>query len=373
MPDKEIINGTPRKLRVFLCHSKGDKPLIRPLYTRLRADEIDAWLDEEELVPGQDWELEILRAVRAADIVVVCLSERSVTKTGFIQKEIKLALDVADMQPEGTIFIVPVRLEECDVPERLQRWQWVNLFEEQGYARLVRAMSVRFRQLVGSSGMISRLEQSNQEANAGNIETPSIRVQPDFYSDATKNPLLSETEIHNNLLQRWNDGDKEARDELFTREYSQLKLIADMKIRSDWEIEGLQVEEILSELYIKLLSLGLPKWQNREHFLVVASRLMRTILVDWARRKYSSKRGPTLSEVEREAKEIVSFNREDLIGLAEALRLLEKVDPIAAQIVELRFYGGLTIREIADSLEISHATVEREWMVAKSWLAGQLK
>jgi TIR domain len=100
------------------------------------------------LVPGQDCELEILRAVRAADIVVVCLCERSVTKTGFIPKEIKLALDVADMQPEGTIFIVPVRLEECDVPERFQRWQWVNLFEEQGYARLVRAMSVRFRQLV---------------------------------------------------------------------------------------------------------------------------------------------------------------------------------------------------------------------------------
>ena len=144
---KEIINDTSRKLRVFLCHSKADKSTVRDLYHRLRNDEIEAWLDEEDLVAGQDWELEISRAVRAADVVVVCLSKDSVTKAGFIQKEIKLALDVADTQPEGIIFLIPLKLEECEIPERLRRWQWVNLFEEQGYARLVEALSVRFAQI----------------------------------------------------------------------------------------------------------------------------------------------------------------------------------------------------------------------------------
>jgi len=373
MSDKGITDSTSRRLRVFLCYATGDKSLVRDLYARLRTDKIHPWLDEEELVPGQDWELEILRAVRAADIVVVCLSKGSVTKAGFVQKEIKLALDVADMQPEGTIFLVPVRLEECDVPERLQRWQWVNLFEEQGYARLLRAMSVRFGQIIGSSGLISRLEESNRTTHEGKIENLPDRVQPERYSETADLPLRTESEIHNNLLHRWNDGEGEARDELFIREYAQLKLIANMKIQTEWEIDGLQAEELLSELYIKLLNLGPTKWQNREHFLVEASRLMATVLVEWARRKYSRKRGPTRWEVEREAKEIVSFNKEELRNLQDALRLLEKIDSRKAQIVELRFFGGLTIEEVANSLDISATTVEREWKFARDWLARQLK
>ena len=134
---------SPRTLRVFLCHASDDKPAVRALYQRLRAEGIDPWLDEEKLLPGQDWRREIQKAVRSSDIVIVCLSRRSITKTGYVQKEIKDALDVADEQPNGTIFLVPLKLEECNIPERLRRWQWVNFFEERGYERLMRALQAR--------------------------------------------------------------------------------------------------------------------------------------------------------------------------------------------------------------------------------------
>lgn len=134
-----------RPLRVFLCHSKDDKIEIRNLYQQLYSNGIEPWLDEEDLLPGQDWEREIRKAVRTLDTVIVCLSRKAINKRGFIQKEIKYALDVADEQPEDTIFIIPLKLEECEVPDRLRRWQWVNLFEEHGYERLIRALQKRHR------------------------------------------------------------------------------------------------------------------------------------------------------------------------------------------------------------------------------------
>jgi len=100
-------------------------------------------------LPGQDLDLEITAAVRSSGAVLVCLSRASVTKEGFVQKEIKYALDVADEKPEGTIFIIPVRLEECDVPERLKRWHWVNLFEERGYESLLKSLRSRQQSLAG--------------------------------------------------------------------------------------------------------------------------------------------------------------------------------------------------------------------------------
>jgi hypothetical protein len=119
MPD-----ARPEPQRVFLCHSSGDKAQVRDLYRRLRNDGFHPWLDEEDLLPGQDWSHEISKAVRASIIVLVCLSKTSITKAGYVQREIRYALDVADEQPDGTIFLIPVRLEECDVPERLRRWHW---------------------------------------------------------------------------------------------------------------------------------------------------------------------------------------------------------------------------------------------------------
>ena len=136
-----------QRLRVFLCHSSGDKPQVRDVYKRLTAEGIEAWLDEESLLPGQDWELEISRAIRSTHVVIVCLSKNSTTKRGYVQKEIKFALDEADKQPEGTIFIIPVKVEECDLPNRLRRYHTVNLFEERGFEKLMRALRSRADEL----------------------------------------------------------------------------------------------------------------------------------------------------------------------------------------------------------------------------------
>lgn len=140
---------TDRKLRVFLCHASQDKPVVRELYQRLNAEGwIDPWLDEEKLLPGQDWDLEIEKAVEAADVVLVCVSSRSVTKEGYIQREIKFALDIALEKPEGTIFIIPLRLDDCDVPRRLRSWQYVDYFPSEklkaSYQRLLQSLQVRF-------------------------------------------------------------------------------------------------------------------------------------------------------------------------------------------------------------------------------------
>lgn len=134
-------------LRVFLCHSSSDKPAVRNLYQRLQVDGIDPWLDEEKLLPGQDWHLEIRKAVRNSHAVLVCLSPTSINKIGYVNREIKYALDVADEQPEGSIFIIPVKLEECVIPDRLRTWQWVNYFESNGYERLMRALRARAQAL----------------------------------------------------------------------------------------------------------------------------------------------------------------------------------------------------------------------------------
>ena len=147
-----------RKLKVFLCHSKDDKPKVRELYRRLVDDGFDAWLDEEKLIPGQDWDLEIRKAVRESDVVVVCLSNSSTTKAGYVQKEIHFALDVADEQPEGTIFIIPARLEDCQTPTRLGRWQWVNLFEEMGYEKLKSSLVLQAKNLDVDWGVSDSLE-----------------------------------------------------------------------------------------------------------------------------------------------------------------------------------------------------------------------
>jgi hypothetical protein len=136
-----------RRLRVFLCHASVDKPRVRQLYQQIGTTEVEVWFDEEHLLPGQDWELEIRRVVRRTDIVLVCLSQQSVSQRGFRHKEIKMALDIADEQPEGAIFIIPAKLEECEIPDRLHRWHWVNLFDEQGYQRLLQALKHRANEL----------------------------------------------------------------------------------------------------------------------------------------------------------------------------------------------------------------------------------
>jgi hypothetical protein len=136
-------SGERKSLRVFLCHASGDKALVRDLYKSLKRDGFEPWVDEEDLVPGQDWEAEIRKTVRSSGVVLVCLSSRAVNKEGFVQKEIKFALDCADEKPPGTIFLIPAKLEECPVPERLSHLHWVNLTERTGYGKLLVALRKR--------------------------------------------------------------------------------------------------------------------------------------------------------------------------------------------------------------------------------------
>lgn len=132
------ISGQP--LNVFLCHGSEDKPTFRTLYSDLLTCGVEPWLDEENFLPGPDWKYEIPKAVCESNIVIVCLSRTSVSKTGVVQKEIKYALDVVDEKPEGSIFLIPARLEECSLPDRLSGRQWVDLFQENGFERLLKSL-----------------------------------------------------------------------------------------------------------------------------------------------------------------------------------------------------------------------------------------
>jgi len=129
-------------LRVFLCHASEDKSAVRNLYLRLTSDSISAWLDEQNILPGQNWEEEISKAIHQSDVFLACMSTRSVVKRGFVQRELRVALRVAEEMPSGTIFIVPTRLDDCSVPDELNHLQRVDLFNPDGYDMLIRGLKV---------------------------------------------------------------------------------------------------------------------------------------------------------------------------------------------------------------------------------------
>jgi CheY-like chemotaxis protein len=140
------------KMSVFLCHAHKDKEKVCQYYNRLKNERgIDPWLDAEKLLPGTDWELEIGSAVRSSDVVLVFLSKYSVNKEGYVQKEIKQALDAVDEKPDGTIYIIPLRLEDCEVPKRLQRWQWLDLYETDSYEKMLTSLRKRANNLAAKS------------------------------------------------------------------------------------------------------------------------------------------------------------------------------------------------------------------------------
>ena len=146
---------TDRKLRVFLCHSSQDKPIVRELYQRLNTEGwIDPWLDSEKLLPGMDWDLEIEKAVETSHIVLVCVSKQSVSKEGYIQKELRLVLDVAMNMPEGGIFLIPLKLEECEVPRRIRTWQWMDYFPMGEPSCLLRKIAYQLETARRKSGRI---------------------------------------------------------------------------------------------------------------------------------------------------------------------------------------------------------------------------
>ena len=162
------MTNETRPLRVFLCHASDDKKEVRKLSQRLQADSIDVWLDEEQLLPGQEWQHEIPQAVRDSDIILVCLSNKSTTKEGYVQKEITYALDIADEKPENTIFIIPLRLEECDLPGRLRRFQAADHFVDGTYQRLLKSFQIRAEKVK------AKIAPSQEKPVPQKVEIPTI-------------------------------------------------------------------------------------------------------------------------------------------------------------------------------------------------------
>lgn len=175
------MSATNHKLHVFICHSSQDKSTVRELYQRfLSEDWIDPWLDEVKLLPGQTWELEIEKAVETADAVIVCLSTSSVSKEGYIQRELKYVLDIALEKPEGTIFIIPLRLDNCEPPRRLREWQYADYFpvsiREISFARLLaslrnRAMSIGIQNIEQMQKIGQKETTKNTASDFGEIKS----------------------------------------------------------------------------------------------------------------------------------------------------------------------------------------------------------
>jgi formylglycine-generating enzyme required for sulfatase activity len=187
-----------KKLQVFLCHASADKPAVRQLYKRLVGlNWVKPWLDKENLLPGQNWREEIPKAVRASHVVLVCLSHHSITAEGYVQKEIADALDVAKEKPENTIYLVPLRLEECEPPTRLANLHWVDYFEEDGFEYLLR--SLRFRAIglgitidnVAPAIVVPVTPTSSPASVIKPTPSPNIRLQP---VETEQSRLLQELE-----------------------------------------------------------------------------------------------------------------------------------------------------------------------------------
>ena len=178
------------------------------------------------------------------------------------------------------------------------------------------------------------------------------------------------------ILHEWKDGNREALDRLIPIVYDELRTIASRQLAREWRHDRMQTTTVVNEAYVKLFAQRQVDWQNRGHFFAIAAQLMRRILVDHARRELREKHGGGAVHVELD--DALSKPAEpsldviDALALDAALQKLEALDPDQGRIVELRFFGGLTVEETAAALGISPATVKREWAIAKGWLYREL-
>lgn len=175
------------------------------------------------------------------------------------------------------------------------------------------------------------------------------------------------------LLGRWRNGDRQALDSLIPLVYKELRRIAQHYLRNERPGHTLQSTALVHEAYVRMIQQDLPDWQNRAHFFAVAAQLMRQILVDHARAYRADKRGGgvcnvALDEAEEDALQVDV----DILALDDALKTLSAMDPQQGEVVELRFFGGLSIEDTADVLGISSSTVKRDWITARAWLHREL-
>jgi RNA polymerase sigma-70 factor (ECF subfamily) len=175
------------------------------------------------------------------------------------------------------------------------------------------------------------------------------------------------------LLSAWNDGDETALDRLIPAIYVELRRLAHHYMLQEKQGHTLQTTALINEAYLCLINQNKTRWQNRSHFFAIAARLMRRILVDHARSHRCEKRGKNVCPVVLdEASMLCDERAAELIALDDALNSLASIDPRKNQIVELRYFGGLENREVAEFLGVSVTTIKREWNLAKAWLFNEI-
>lgn len=176
------------------------------------------------------------------------------------------------------------------------------------------------------------------------------------------------------LLARWGSGDQEAAERVLALVYPELRRIAARQLRREREAHTLQATAIVNEAYMRLVEQPGLEWPSRSHFFAFSAHLIRRILVDYARRRNRAKRGGLSEKITLvEMADLPLEKSPDLVALDEALSSLEKVDPRKATVVELKFFAGLTLDEIAEQLRVSRETVSREWRRARAWLYDALQ
>lgn len=219
---------------------------------------------------------------------------------------------------------------------------------------------------------------------SGNVDRedqrPSLKQTRDCTHNEDRSPVLpgegcplSEDKI-TRLLESWSSGDQEAAERLLPLVYEELRRIAARQLRRERDAHTLQATAIVHEAYLRLVGQPGLEWPSRAHFFAFAAHLIRRILVDHARRHNRAKRGGLVQKVTLvEAADLALEKSPDLVALDEALCGLEKIDPRKATVVELKFFAGLSLEEIAEQLGVSSETVSREWRRAKAWLYSALQ
>jgi len=170
------------------------------------------------------------------------------------------------------------------------------------------------------------------------------------------------------LLREWSDGNQQALTELLPIIYDELRRVAHQYLHREHGDQTLQTTALVHEAYLKLIDQRSVNWQNRAHFFAIAAQAMRRILIDNARRRTAGKRGKGEKISLEDVATVSTQKHQSLLALDEALHELEKIDPQQSRIIELRYFGGLTIEETATAMDISPATVKREWAMARAWL-----
>ena len=185
-------------------------------------------------------------------------------------------------------------------------------------------------------------------------------------------PTVSSPDI-TRLLLAWGEGDQSALDKLYPLVYAELRRLAHGYMRRERPGHTLQTTALVNEAYLRLVDSQNVRWQNRAQFFAISAQLMRRILVDFARARHSQKRGGSAVRLSLDAPlEMARGAGEDLVALDDALGALTALDPRKSQVVELRFFGGLSVQETAETLQVSPDTVMRDWKFARSWLRREL-